>query len=128
MEAVDVLAVVDGLDDFLFGDMAGKRELHDEAVDLRVLIETLDGFEKFLFGHVILVADKGRAESAGLAGFYFVGHIGFAAAVVADKDGCEMGAAFALCHHFFDFRGNLAFDVVSSLFSVNEGHNFMSIC
>ena len=122
METVDILAVVDRFDECLLGDMARKGKLQDETVDVRILIELSDGFEELFFGHVILVADECRAEAAGFAGFDFIGYIGLAAAVVADKDGCEMGAAFALGHHFFDFSCDFALDVVCCLFSVDKCH------
>ena len=127
MESVDILAVVNRLDNFLFRDVAGKGELHNESVDFRIFVESAYGFKQFFFGHIVLIADEGRAEAAGFTGFHFVGYVGFAASVVADKDGCEVGAAFALSHHFFDFSGNFALDVVGSLFSVYEGHSLCGV-
>ena len=48
VEAVDVLAGVDGADDGGFVDVAGRRALHQDAVDGGVGVELADHGEQFL--------------------------------------------------------------------------------
>ena len=59
VEAVDILAIVNGLDDFLFGDVAGQGELHDEAVDIGIAVELVDAGQEFFLGHVVFITDEG---------------------------------------------------------------------
>ena len=122
VETVDILAIVDSLDDFLFGDVAGQGELHDEAVDVGVGVEAFDGFEELLLGDVVFETNERRFEAAGLAGLHLVGHVGLGAAVVAHEDGSEVGAFFAAGHHLGHFGRNLFLYVVGGLFAVNECH------
>ena len=58
MEAVNVFAVVDSLYYLLLVDMTRERQLHDESVYVIVIVQTIYTCEQFVFGDVILVADK----------------------------------------------------------------------
>ena len=58
MEAVNILAVVNGHDDLLLVNMFGQRQLHDEAVDVGIIVELSHTTEKFLLRDIIFVADQ----------------------------------------------------------------------
>ncbi len=124
MESVDVFGGVDGFDDFLLADVAGEGELDDESVDVGVGVEGGDLVEECLLGDVVFEADERGFESALLAGFYFVGYVGFGAAVVSDEDGGEVGALFAVGEHLLDLGGDFGFYLVGDFFSVDECHFF----
>ena len=70
--------------------MAGKRKLHNEPVNISVAVKTVDCREKFLFGHVVLKTQQSGCESAAFAGFYLMGNVGFAAAVVSNEHSGQM--------------------------------------
>ena len=100
--------------------MTGKGKLHNESVNVSVAVETVDGREKFLFGHVVLKAQQSGCESAAFAGFYLMGHVGLATAVVSHEHCGQMWALAAFGNHFFNFFGNLGLDVIGYFLSVNE--------
>lgn len=58
MKAVHILAVVDGFNHFLLGDMLGQGKLYDETVHIRILVQFAYLGKQLLFGNVCLVADK----------------------------------------------------------------------
>ena len=58
MDAVDVLAVVDGVDHVLLVDVLGQRQLHDKAVHIIVLIQLLDAGQQLFLGRVLFHADE----------------------------------------------------------------------
>ena len=53
VESVDVLLVVDGAEDAFLVDVAGHRELHEDAVDVRVGVVVGDDLEDLLLGGVV---------------------------------------------------------------------------
>ena len=59
MEAVNILAVVDGHDYLLLVDMAWQRQLHDEAINVGIVVEFFYAGKKFFLGNVILISDEG---------------------------------------------------------------------
>lgn len=94
MEAIDILAIVYSLDDFLFGDVAREGELYYETVNISIAVKCLDGFEKFLFSHIVFKADKCRLKATLLAGAHLVGHVCLASPVMSYEDCGEMRALF----------------------------------
>lgn len=121
-EAVDILVGRDGIDDVLLVDMVGHRQLDDEAVDLVVVVEEVDSFEELRLGDRGGVAVDRRGEADLVAGFFLVGDIGLAGAVVAYEDGGEMGCTTALSGKVADLVGDLFFELDSKLFSVENFH------
>ena len=59
VEAVNILAVVDGLDNLLLVNMLRQWQLNNEAVDVGVVVELIDTFEKLSLGDVVLIANEG---------------------------------------------------------------------
>ena len=119
VEAVDIFAVVDGLDDALLGDVLGQRQLHDKSVDIGVVVQPLYLLQQGLFGDVVFVANEGRFEAALFAGFHFVGDIGFAAAVVAHQDGGQVRAFASAGYDFGNFGSYFLLYLFRDGFSVN---------
>ena len=56
MEAVDILAVVYGLDDLLFGDVLRQRQLHDESVHVVVVVKAAYFVKQTFLGDIGLKA------------------------------------------------------------------------
>ena len=119
METVDILAVVDGLDDLLLIDMLGQRELHDEAIDIGVLVQFVNTGQKLLFGDVVLKADEGALEATGLTGQHLILHIRLRATVVTHQYSCQMRLLATTGHDFLHFLGYLCLDSCCCCFSVN---------
>lgn len=120
VEAIDVLAMIDGLDDFLAVDVAGEGQLDDEAVDASIVVELVDFAEEFGFADGVFETDEGAFKSAGFAGEYFIANVGFATAVVAHKDGGEVGTLMACGHEGFDLLCDFGFDLGGCGFAVDE--------
>ncbi len=99
MEAVDILPEVDCLDNFLLGDVRREGKLHDEAVDIGVVVKFVDGCQEFV-----------------LRKRFFRG------ALEANERGLEVRGAFALCHHRVDFGANLFFDLGCGSLAVDKLH------
>ena len=59
MDAVNVLAVVDGVDDLLLVDVLGQGQLHDKAVNVGVLVQTADAVQQLFLGSILVHADEG---------------------------------------------------------------------
>ena len=56
MEAVHVLAVVNGFYDALLVDVVGQGQLHDKAVHVGIFVELVNAVEEFFLRHVVLKA------------------------------------------------------------------------
>ena len=106
METVHILAEVDGFDDFLFGDMAGEGQLHDESVHVLVFVELVHFGQKFLFADSILEAEQGRFKTAGFASQNLVAHVSLAASVMSHEDGSQMRALPSGFYDLFYLFGN----------------------
>ena len=107
VETVHVLTVVNSFDYFLFGDVLGQGELHDEAVHVGIVVQFTYLGQQFFFGHVGFVANETRFETAYFAGFYFSSYICFATTIVSHQDSGQMGAFASVGHDFRHFGGNL---------------------
>jgi hypothetical protein len=125
MEAIDIFAVVDGFDDFLFGDVLGQGELHDETVDVGVVVELMHFVEQFSFADGVFEADEGGLEAARLAGNDFVFDVCLAAAVVAYEHGCEMGPLLTFGNHVGHLLCYFCFYLGCSGLSIDELHGVM---
>ena len=119
MEAVHVLAVVNGLDDFLLVDMLGQGQLHDEPVDVSVVVQARHARQEFILRYVVLIADERRLESAGLAGQHLVLYVGLRTAVVPHEHSGQVWLLLATGHHLLYFLGNLSLDGRRRCFSVD---------
>jgi len=69
--------------------------LHDERVDVGVVVERADPFEQVVLGGVGGDAPVEAAQPVALTGLVLAGHVAGAGRVVADEDGPEAGRAVA---------------------------------
>ena len=123
VESVHVFARVDGFGHFLFRDVLGQRQLHDESVHIRVGVEPADALEQFGLGGVVFESDQGRLEAALFAGLYLVGHVGFAAAVVTHQHGHKVWLPASGCGHLPHFVGYFLSDFFRDFLAVYQFHN-----
>ena len=99
MEAVDVLGRRDGLDHLARVDLRRQRQLHENAVNGRVLVQPLDQLQQLDLGGRCRQLEEQRAHigGGGLGGL--AAHIDFARRIVAHEGDCEPGLdAMLLCH------------------------------
>ena len=68
MEAIDVLARIDGADDAVFIEVFWKRELNEDAVDAGIGIQLGNDFEEILLGAILGEFDFGGVETEICAG------------------------------------------------------------
>ena len=122
VEAVYVLAIVNGFNDALLVDMLGQRQLYDEAVHVGIVVQDMHTLQEPLLGHIVLKADERRLETALLTGQHLVLHIGFRATVVPHEYSSQMGLFATRGHYLSHFLGNLRLDGSRRSFSVNQLH------
>ena len=120
MKTINILARVYGFDDALFVDVARKRELHDKAVNIFILIELMDALEQFGFGDIIFVANEGGVETTCFTSQDFVADIRFTSAIVSHKYGSKMGRAMTFGSELLHLLGYFCFDLCGKCFAVNE--------
>ena len=58
METIDILTIVNRLDDLLLVDMLRQGQLHDEAIDIVVLIQLIDTSQQFCLCDVSLKTNQ----------------------------------------------------------------------
>ena len=122
METIHILTVVDGLDDLLLVDMLGQGQLHDETIDIVVLVQLIDTSQQFSLCDVSLEADERRFETTGLAGQHLILHIGLRTTVVTHEHSCQMGLLATTGHDLLYLFGYLSLDGCCRCFSVNQLH------
>ena len=104
MKTVHILAIINGHDDFLLVNMGRKRQLHDEAIYIFILVQLVHTGQQLFLGHVVLVANKGRLESTLLTGKHLILDIGLAASVMSYEYSSQVwlfsSVGNNLCHLF----------------------------
>ena len=58
MESVHILAVIDSLNDLLAVDVLRQRKLHNEAIDLGILVQFVHLGKEFLLGDITLETNQ----------------------------------------------------------------------
>ena len=58
MEAIDILTIVDRLNNLLLIDMLWQRQLHDEAINIVVLVQLIDTGQQFCLRDVSLKTNE----------------------------------------------------------------------
>ena len=119
METINILTIVDSLDDFLLVNVFGKGKLHDEAVDIIIFVQFINTSQEFLLGDIVLIADEGRFETAGLASQHLVLHIGLRTTIMTYQYSSQMGLFATILNNLFHFLGNLGLNRRCRCFSVN---------
>ena len=122
MEAIYVLAIVDGFYYLLLADVLGQRQLHDETIHLGVAVEAVYLGQQLFLGDVILKSLESTRESTRFACQHLVLHIRLAASVVAYQYGGQMRAAQPLCQSVLHLLAYFALDGSGSGFSVYQFH------
>jgi hypothetical protein len=122
-EAVHILCGIDGQCHLDLVNMLRQRHLHDEAVDLLVLVELVDLRQQLGLGHAGVHADERRVEAYLGAVKHLAVHIGFAGAVVADEDGGQMGNLAPAGLDECDLVGDLRLDLLGSCLAVEYLHD-----
>ena len=119
METIYILSVVDGLYDLLLADVLGQGKLDDEAVNIRVAIQSRHTGQKFLLGDIVFEAKQSALEATSLASQDLVADVCLASSVVPDKNGCQVRTLAALRHDFLHLCLYLSLYGGSCLFAVN---------
>ncbi len=91
MEAVDVLQRIDGFGDAFLGDLLRQRQLHQDAVDRRILIERSDERDELGFRRRRRQVVRERAHPGRVGRSPLVAHVDLRSGVVADQHHGEPG-------------------------------------
>ena len=123
MEAIDILGRIDGQQDFVFVDMLGQRELHEDAVDAGVFVEAVDQGQQFGLGCGGREAIVRGVHADLLAGLFLGGDIGGAGRIASDQDHRQTGRDAAGLE-FGDLLFEFPADAFGDRFPVNHlcGH------
>ena len=124
MEAVNILAVVDGLDNLLLVDMLWERQLYYEAVDVGIVIEAVHALEELCLGDVILIAYEGGLEAARLAGEDLVLNVCLRTTIVAHENCCQVGTLATTGYYVVYFLSYFSLDGCGCRLSVDQLHLF----
>ena len=71
--------------------MRGQRQLHQDAVNRRVVVQRLDARQQFGFGHIGGIALQHGMQAVVFAGLDLVAHIHLAGRAVADQHHGQAG-------------------------------------
>ena len=127
VEAIDVFFCSDRFDDFVRIDMCRQRQLHQNAVDFRIVVQRFHPGQQFGLGHAGVVFFKHRMNAVFLASLDLVAHIDLGCLAIADQDhrqsgrtasGSEGGGAF----------GDVGPDFTGELIAIDDfcGHGVFS--
>ncbi|MPN34500.1 hypothetical protein SDC9_181994 [bioreactor metagenome] len=86
MEAIHVLGGRDGLDDLVVVNVLGQRQLHQDAVDARVVVQRFHAGQQFGLGHRRFVLFQHGMKARFLAGLYLVAHVDLRRLVVTHQN------------------------------------------
>src|ERR671919_588094 len=98
MKTVDVLLRIDPFDDRLLRDVARKRQLHEDPVDGRIVIESIDVGEQLTLADARRQVDGDRAHADRLGGAALVAYVEGGSSMFADLHDGEPGRGLALRH------------------------------
>ena len=124
METVHILAVIDGLDDLLLGNVLRERQLDDESVYIVILIQLTHLGQQFLFRHIRLVTDERRLETANLASLHLIGHIGLASSIVSDQNRRQMRTLASFRYNLSHFGRYFLLHLFGNSLSIYQCHIF----
>ena len=85
VKAVDVLQGIDPLDDGRLVDLLGQRQLHQDAVDRRIVVQSVDRGEQFGLGSRREAAERVPFIPAALQAASLVADVDLAGRIVADQ-------------------------------------------
>src|SRR5690606_34727443 len=124
VNTVDVLARIDGVDDGPRIDVVRQRQLHQDAVDLRIAVQLLDEPEQLRLGDARRqVPGKGAHAHLG-AGTSLVAYVGVRGGIVAHEQHREPGRAAAPGVALLDALPQLLLQLPGDGFAVDQarGH------
>ena len=122
MEAVNILAVVDGLDNLLLVDMLRQRQLYYEAVNVGIVIEAVDTLEELCLGDVILVTYESGLKAACLTGKDFILDICLRTTIVAYENCCQVGTLATTGYYVVYFLSYFCLNSSGCRLSVDKLH------
>ena len=91
VEAVDIFGRVDGFDHFVRIDVGWQWQLHQDAVDQGVAVQSFYPLQQVGFTQVGGQLLEHRVQTSLLAGLHFVAHIDLAGRVVAHQQHGQAG-------------------------------------
>ena len=118
LETVHVLAGVDAIDQRILVDVTGQRRLHQDAVHVRVGIETVDQGEQVGLGGVGGKVMIERAKTDLVAGLALVAHVHRRGGIAADQHHGQPGRGQPLRHPRSDPQTQLLQQFLGDAFTV----------
>ena len=110
-ETIHILVGRDGVDDLLLVDMLRQGELHDETVDVGVVVEEFNGLQKLGLGGLVAHAVDTGGEPHLVARLLLVGDVGHARPVLAHDYCGQMRCAVPLLGQLAHLVGYFVFDL-----------------
>lgn len=124
MEAVNILARVDAMDQIAGVPVSGQRQLNKDAVDFRVRIQLVDQFRQLLLAGIrrkVVIKSLNSDFAAGLA---LVAYIHGRCRIFADQDDGQSRARMARSHPRFNAYGQVVQQSLGDAFAIEDtgGH------
>ena len=120
MEAIDVLARIDPIQDAPIVDLARERQLDQDAMDRRVGIQSVDRLEESRLRDVGREPVDRAVHAGGLAGVPLVANVDPAGGVVAHEDDREAGDSPGLAQQEGCLRGDFPPNLLGEGLSIED--------
>ncbi len=127
MEAIDVLARVDAIDQHVRIDVRRQRQLHEDAVDLRIGVEFVDQRGEFGLCRRCRQVVIARAETDVLAGTALVANVYSGSSIISDQHNGQPRRRPALRHALDHTRVQVVEQFVGNAFAIEDpgGHRII---
>ena len=113
MEAVHIFRGIDRFKNRRFVNLLWQRQLHQDSVNIVILIQSADDGKQVLSGGCCRQRNLLRLNSYFGASAYLVPHIDRRSIVVANQDGNQTGFYVVLCPQLPRFLGDFVLDLLS---------------
>ena len=71
VKTVHILCGRDGFQDLVLVDVTGQGQLYNKPIDIRIVIEIVNGLQQLFFGYIIRVTDERGFDAHIFAGLHF---------------------------------------------------------
>jgi hypothetical protein len=120
LETIHVFLRIDAVDQGIGIDMCRQRQLHEDSVDGRVRVESIDQRRQFGFRRVGWQIEIMGSKTNACAGTPLVAHVDRGRCLITDQHHCQTGANLACLHARADPRGEPIQQFIGNALAVQQ--------
>jgi hypothetical protein len=120
MKTVGILFGGDFEEHLLFVDLFRKGQLHENAVNLRPLIEALDELAQFVSGNIRRWSDRLVVDSEIGGGLRLSANVDLARGVIAHQYNSESRGPSRMSHYTLDTRQTFRLNLIANAISIEN--------